>query len=330
MSGMADTPFDKQRIDALLQPVAWDRSLRTLHLPLTIFDEPTRLTIALADPGHGVLPKTVQTIGDLLRMGPSQRQRIRELLHADALRAADSADYCEPMPAPKPRSLWDWLLRRPGPSPFVVIERMSPHHPCHFIDGANGVDAKVQYEHIELSEHHDELQQRFAILHCLPAWEKEHGAGIAIRNGEPIAICDDFLDLDVHDMSIEPAPDFRLSVQPSSHYLALYRALGLGADTPRGEVGAGDLGFEVRLQADAGRIADDVLRLADDALSRIVELDARARAMPGASGVDHGERLDSITVSRDLVQLDYHATTVNTEWTVSFTRVADGRFELLR
>jgi hypothetical protein len=328
VSGRVDATLDRQRIDELLQPVDGDSSLRELRLPLTIFDEPMRLTIELADAGQGVRPKTVQTIGDLLRMGPAQRQRLRELLHADAMRAADSTAYGEPMPAPKPRGLWDWLLRRPG-APFIAIERTSPRHPCHFIDGVNGVDAKVQYLHIELSEHHDELKQRFAILHCLPAWEMEHGAGVAIRNGEPVTICDGFLDLDVHDMSIEPAPDFRLSVLPSSHYLALYRTLGLNADTPRGEVGEGDMGFEVDLEVDGGRVPADVLRLADDVLSCIVELDERARAMPNASGIDHWERLHSITVARGLVQLDYHATAVNTEWTVSFTRAADGSFQLV-
>lgn len=184
----AEANFTKQQVDALL---GQGGDVREFTWAFPTFPQPLPASINLANPAEGVLPKTVETLNDLLRIGESQRDRIRKLLFEAAMRARESAAYGDP-DAPKiplKKSLWEKFTGQAPALHFVAIDVGDPQHPCHFRDGVNGVDEKVKYTGWEITED-DTCQHRFAVLHCYPQWEEEHGARIILRNGEPVAVTD--------------------------------------------------------------------------------------------------------------------------------------------
>ena|SRR5688572_14735306 len=129
-----------------------------------------------------------------------------------------------------------------------------------------------------------------------------------------------------------PSNTYRLRVNPSSHYSSLFDESniviqpGVGGQRPRPEagvvtIGAGDLEFEILLPAVEGRVPPSYISAAKSVLSQIVDMDEAARALPDT--IDHDEILAFVVVHDDCVEFHYFATTVNTEWSVYFTRRAD-------
>ncbi|UQN08417.1 hypothetical protein [Deinococcus sp. QL22] len=83
--------------------------------------------------------------------------------------------------------------------------------------------------------------------------------------------------------------------------------------------------FDIYLDAPGGAVAPDILQTAEDVLSRIVELDAAARAM--LTGPSYEEFLAFVDITREEIELHYYADTVNTEWGAFFVRDEHGEFK---
>ncbi|WP_119672176.1 hypothetical protein [Deinococcus sp. RM] len=125
--------------------------------------------------------------------------------------------------------------------------------------------------------------------------------------------------------------------QTSADYLRLYREAGLtvqhSAHDDRSSQAYGrayasiktaHAEFDVYLEAPGGTVAPELLHTAEAVLSRIVELDAAARAVqPDPS---YEEELAYIDITQDDIELHYYAGTVNTEWGAYFVRDAHGKF----
>lgn len=179
--------FTKQQVDALL---GQDGNVREFTRAFPTFLQPLSVSISLANPSEGVQFKTVETLNELLRLGESQRHRVRELLFEDALRARENAAYGDPDAPriPLKKSLWEKFTGQATAYQFVAMAIDDPRHPCKFRDGIDSVDEKVKYTGWEITEDNSR-RHRFAVLHCYPQWE-EHGARIILRNGEPVAVTD--------------------------------------------------------------------------------------------------------------------------------------------
>ena len=129
---------------------------------------------------------------------------------------------------------------------------------------------------------------------------------------------------------------FRLGVTDSSAYLAAFDAAAIQVTPPstgpRGdldwtasaELTCGELGFEIYLPVQGGVASPDGVRLAREALARIVELDDIARAIEDS--IESDEELAYVTVGDGEVAMHYYATTVNSEWDVVFRRDGSGRW----
>ena len=94
--------------------------------------------------------------------------------------------------------------------------------------------------------------------------------------------------------------------------------------------GAGEEGFDFHLVAySAAGPPEDAHQLARRVFASLIAMDDAARAIPVAG--DENEYLFSVTLDLDngVVQLDYAASTVNTEWTVHFLPGEDGTFTCL-
>ncbi|UBV45108.1 hypothetical protein LAJ19_18495 (plasmid) [Deinococcus taeanensis] len=82
--------------------------------------------------------------------------------------------------------------------------------------------------------------------------------------------------------------------------------------------------FDVYLNATGGAVAPDIVQTAEAVLSRIVELDAAARAVQ--TDPSYEDFLASVDVTREEIELRYYAGTVNTEWGAFFVRGKHGEF----
>jgi hypothetical protein len=184
-------PHTKNSLDALLVPAAATPGAREALISLPAFNAPILLRIVLADPAAGVAPATVRVVNDLYLLDQAQRARIREWLLERGNGAADFNEYPEPAPPAAPRGLLGKLLGLPAPASGAMLARDDPRHPCHFEDGAEGVEAKVAYEALV----HDETQtfaKRCVVLLCRAAWQPEETLDIVLRDGEALAFTEDF------------------------------------------------------------------------------------------------------------------------------------------
>jgi len=105
----------------------------------------------------------------------------------------------------------------------------------------------------------------------------------------------------------------------------------VGGHRPRSEtgvvtVGAGDLEFEILLPAVEGRVQPGYISAAKSVLAQIVDMDEAARAVPDTT-IDSDEILAYVVVHDDCVEFHYFATTVNSEWSVYFTKHDADRWE---
>ena len=85
-----------------------------------------------------------------------------------------------------------------------------------------------------------------------------------------------------------------------------------------------DVEIDVYLDASGGAVEPELLRTAEEVLSRIVELDAAARAVQTDPIFE--ESLAYVDIMREEIELHYYATTVNTEWGAYFVRDEQGEF----
>lgn len=91
------------------------------------------------------------------------------------------------------------------------------------------------------------------------------------------------------------------------------------------KIRAGDLDFDIELESSMGGVYPELVGLAKDVLSQIVEMDSVARSF--SMNFNYDEHLAYIRISRSEVELHYFATTVNTEWGAYFVRDAHGKFQ---
>lgn len=144
--------------------------------------------------------KTVETLNDVTMLSHAARECITSLLYEDAIRARREVVFADPSPPAKPSSLG----LRGGFFPsrkqfrFVALASDDPRHPCYFEKGLPDVEQKIKWTGIRINEN-DDVQGRFALLDCYPAWEDEHGVTVILRNGEPIALGPHDVDLSKYD-----------------------------------------------------------------------------------------------------------------------------------
>lgn len=125
--------------------------------------------------------------------------------------------------------------------------------------------------------------------------------------------------------------------QTSADYLRLYREAGLTIEHSEQNdrssrayqrayavINTEDVEFDVYLDASSGVVEPELLNLAVAVLSRIVELDAAARAVQ--TDPRYEESLAYVDITREEIELHYDATTVNTEWGAYFVQDQGGDF----
>lgn len=132
---------------------------------------------------------------------------------------------------------------------------------------------------------------------------------------------------------------YQLSTYPqtSADYLRLYHEAGLTVahseqddrssrayQRAYASINTEDVEFDVYLDASGGALEPELLNLAEEVLSRIVELDAAARAVQ--TDPSYEESLAYVDITREEIELHYDATTVNTEWGAYFVRDQGGDF----
>ena len=129
---------------------------------------------------------------------------------------------------------------------------------------------------------------------------------------------------------------FRLGVKQSSDYLELFRIAPIVIHPATGgqrrtrplavaELGDGDLAFEVFMPAEGDEVPQKFIHIAESVLSKIVEMDDAARAIP--SDYDDDECLAYMKIDElGNVDLHYFSSTVNSEWSVRFTPGEDGQW----
>lgn len=133
--------------------------------------------------------------------------------------------------------------------------------------------------------------------------------------------------------------EFSLDKHTSSYYLNLFREEDIriypnGTGRFRKEHGwcwigeeEDDLSFGVYFKLIDSRVDDSSIRLAQEILSQIVELDKEARSKTGPDDFDHEEYLMYIEIADEEIVLNYAASTVNTEWGAYFARDEDGSWK---
>ena len=162
-----------------------------LELAVPALRKTLKVAISMAEAALTLSDRTLQTLNDLANMTPESGVRIRELLHADALRAKKESAFGRLTRPPEqpPQGLLRRLLWRPAKYRYVEVAPDDPRHPCYLPKGADSIDEKVTWLEVRIDENF-EVEQRFALLDCRPEWEKEHGITIVIRNGIPVALAD--------------------------------------------------------------------------------------------------------------------------------------------
>ena len=144
--------------------------------------------------------KTVETLNDVTMLSAAARECIKSLLHEDAIRARREVVFADPDPPAEPSSLGlrGGLFRPCKQFRSVALAHDDPRHPCYFENGLPDVEQKIKWTGIRITEN-DDVQDRFALLDCYPAWEDEHGVTVILRNGEPIALGPHDVDLSKYD-----------------------------------------------------------------------------------------------------------------------------------
>lgn len=123
---------------------------------------------------------------------------------------------------------------------------------------------------------------------------------------------------------------YRLGVNPSAYYLDLFdpediniRPAIVDAQRPRdaeGElvISGEDLEFEIYLALEDGAVSKKAIEATRSVLSQVVEMDDAARA--AGDDFDYDEELGYIEIKPTTAVFHYFATTVNSEWAVTFVR----------
>lgn len=171
-----------------------------LDLCVPAFENTFKIYIELLDGADVVSDKTVQTINDIVNLTPESRSQIRRLLYDDAMQTRGEAEFGEPSPLPEepPVGFRRRLIRRPNEFRFAPLEADDPRHPCHFENGVEGVEEKVEWLQFNIDENLG-VVHRFALLDCRPQWEEEHGVTVVIRDGIPVGIDAPFVNVADYD-----------------------------------------------------------------------------------------------------------------------------------
>lgn len=150
------------------------------------------------------LPRSVETINDIVNLSDVAYRHLLQLLYDDALRTRDEVGFVDPDRAgPLPRiGFLARLLGRKTVAPMIMLSADDPRHPCYLNDGVNSVDSNVEWLRFRIDEH-SETHARLCLLDCRPRWEDEHGVTIVIRDGVPISTGPYDLDVDAFD-SVHP------------------------------------------------------------------------------------------------------------------------------
>ena len=132
---------------------------------------------------------------------------------------------------------------------------------------------------------------------------------------------------------------YQLSTYPqtSADYLRLYREAHLTIEHSKKDdlssrayqrayasIKTEHVDFDVHLEAPDGAVAPDILTLAEEVLSRLVELDGAARAVQ--TNPTYEEFLWYVDITREEIELHYVANAVNAEWGAYFIRDEHGEF----
>jgi hypothetical protein len=145
-----------------------------MRLVVPSYGRAFEVEIRLADGQAAISDKTVATVNDVASLNQVARERIRTLLYEDAMRAREDSYFVEPNPPGKKYE-------------FIPLAHDDPRHPCYFEHGVMDVEQKVEWVGIRINENKD-VENRFALIDCYPAWEEEHGRAIVLRNGGPVGI----------------------------------------------------------------------------------------------------------------------------------------------
>lgn len=133
---------------------------------------------------------------------------------------------------------------------------------------------------------------------------------------------------------------YRLDIKPSSYYSGLFREdeIEIVPSYDRSgiilreyqEQGMCEIGeeFGIYFPSENNKVDREYIEIAKNVLSQIAELDAEARSITGKDNFDHEEYLAYIEIGKDEIELNYFASTVNTEWGAYFKRQSDGNWRL--
>jgi len=135
-----------------------------------------------------LLPRSVDTINDIVNLSDVAYHRLLQLLYDDALRTREEVGFVDPYRAgPLTRiGLLARLFGRKNVASVVMLSPDDPKHPCYLEDGINSVESNVEWLQFRIDEH-SQTHARLCLLDCRPRWEDEHGVTTVIRNGVPIA-----------------------------------------------------------------------------------------------------------------------------------------------
>jgi hypothetical protein len=169
-----------------------------LHVPA--FERMFNVSVQIGVGGSKIADATFQTLNDIANLTSESKTRIFALLYDDALRAKQEIAFGDPNPpsGQPPSSFLPRIFWRPKQYRFVPLDPDDSRHPCHFQNGIDSVEEKVEWLGFRIDEN-QALKNRFALLDCRPKWEDEHGVTIVMRNGSPISIDDYSLDLKKYD-----------------------------------------------------------------------------------------------------------------------------------
>lgn len=119
-----------------------------------------------------LLPRSVETVNDIIGLTNAAYHQLLRLLYDDALRTRDEVEFVDPdKVAALPRK--GILARLFGRKPIAPMPRLAPddpRHPCFLEDGIHSVEANVEWLGLRIDEHRD-THSRLCLLDCRPRWK---------------------------------------------------------------------------------------------------------------------------------------------------------------
>ena len=161
----------------------------TFDLFLKGFGRSIEVSIQLCGNSRTLTDRTIEIVNEVANLTREHYEHILKLMFDDAMRAKEETSYNERQPTTEtgPLSRLRQFLGLSSRYESVEMSDQNPKHPLFGIKTPADIERIIKWENICI-EDEQETVNRFAFLTCYPPWEIEHGAEIAICNGEPVGI----------------------------------------------------------------------------------------------------------------------------------------------